>query len=299
MCELSYFGKFHADKTDSGFLWIFTFEKKKLIWDSSYINPHIETGVRLIEFLTDLIQKAGTICKTEQSRLLPSDVSFKNRKDLVTTIDKRVEDFIIENIRLKYPAHDILGEETGRSGFSSDYVWIIDPIDGTTSFLHQQPFYSISIAVRHEGRTICAAVFAPRLDELFYADQDGSAFLNGAPIHVSTTDTLINSVMATGFACLRADAKHNNLPYFTKIVPQLRDIRRFGSAAVDLCYVACGKLDGFWEMNLNPYDIAAGAFIVEKAGGKVCDFNGEHYFPEKGIVSANPNLIEQLLENFK
>ena len=253
----------------------------------------------LIEFLKDLIQKAGSICKAEQSWLLPSDVTFKNKKDLVTTVDKKIEDFIIEKIKMKYPGHDILGEETGRSGFSSDYVWVIDPIDGTTSFLHQQPFYSTSIAVQHQGKTICGAVFAPRLDELFYADKDSGAFLNGGLIRVSGTDTLINSVMATGFACLRADAEHNNLLYFNKIVPQLRDIRRFGSAAIDLCYVACGKLDGFWEMNLNSYDVAAGAFIVEKAGGKVCDFNGDVHFPENGIISTNPSLIKQLLENFK
>ncbi|MFA5902841.1 MAG: inositol monophosphatase family protein [Desulfobacula sp.] len=253
----------------------------------------------MITFLIDLIQQAGILCKDGQKNLLPSDVTFKNKKDLVTTIDKKIEDFIIKAIRMKYPSHDILGEETGRNGFSSDYVWIIDPIDGTTSFLHQQPFYSISIAIQHLGQTIYGAVYAPRLDELFYADKKDGAFLNGEPIHVSGTDTLINSVMGTGFACLRADAKHNNLIYFNKLVPQLRDIRRYGSAAIDLCYVACGKLDGFWEMNLNSYDIAAGAFIVQKAGGVVCDFNGDIHFPEKGIVSANSLLIKELLENFK
>lgn len=253
----------------------------------------------MIPFLIDLIQEAGIFCKDKQYRLLPSEVDFKNRKDLVTTIDKKIEAFIIEKIRMKYPLHDVIGEETGRTGFSSDYVWIIDPIDGTTSFLHQQPFYSISIAVQYQGQTICGAVYAPRLDELFYAEKNSGSFLNGQPIHVSGTDTLINSVMATGFACLRADAEYNNLLYFNKIVPQLRDIRRFGSAALDLCYVACGKLDGFWELNLNAYDIAAGAFIVEKAGGIVCDFSGDTYFPEKGIIASNPGLIKKLLENFK
>ena len=253
----------------------------------------------MIAFLIDLIQQAGIVCKAGQRHLLPSDVDFKNRKDLVTTIDKKVEAFISEKVRFKYPSHDILGEETGRTGFSSDYVWIIDPIDGTTSFLHHQPFYSISIAVQYQGQTICGAVYAPRLEELFYADKNSGAFLNGEPIRVSSTDTLINSVMATGFACLRTDAKHNNLSYFNRIVPQLRDVRRFGSAALDLCYVACGKLDGYWEMNLNIYDIAAGAFIVEKAGGVVCDFSGDVHFPEKGIISTTSNLIKKLLENFK
>ncbi|OGR55630.1 MAG: inositol monophosphatase [Desulfobacula sp. RIFOXYB2_FULL_45_6] len=253
----------------------------------------------LIRFLIDLIKEAGDICKDRQNRLLPVDVDFKNRKDIVTTVDKEIENFISKKIRKTYASHDIYGEETGRTGFLSDYVWIIDPIDGTTSFLHQQPFYSTSIAIEYQGRIICGAVYAPNLNELFYADIDDGAFLNGRPIHVSNTQTLINSVMATGFACLRADAEHNNLSYFNKIVPQLRDIRRFGSAAIDLCYVACGKLDGYWEMNVNQYDIAAGAFIVERAGGVVCDFNGDVHFPEKGIISANSSLIKQLLENFK
>jgi len=253
----------------------------------------------LIKFLKDLIVKAGNICLKEQGRLKPSDVNFKNRKDLVTNTDKKVEDFIINGIRTQYPSHDILGEETGRSGFSSDYLWIIDPIDGTTSFFHQQPFYAVSIAVQHHGKTICGAVYAPGLNELFCAEKNKGAFLNDHSIFVSKADRLINCVMATGFACLRADLSHNNLFYFNKIVPKLRDIRRYGSAAVDLCYVACGRLDGFWEMNLNIYDIAAGVFIVEQAGGTICDFRGELNFPEQGIIATNNYLQNKLLENFK
>jgi len=248
-------------------------------------------------FLKDLIKQAGTICLKDQKNLKPSDVNFKNKKDLVTITDKKIEDFIIKQLRAKYPTHNILGEETGRTLFPSDYLWIIDPIDGTTSFFHQQPFYSVSIALQHLGQTICGAVYAPRLDELFHADKDG-AFLNDHPIRVSESDQLINCVMATGFACLRADLSHNNLPYFNKIVPKLRDIRRYGSAAIDLCYVACGRLDGFWEMNLNVYDIAAGAFIVEKAGGILCDFKGYNHYPEQGIIATNNQLKMKLLENF-
>ncbi len=253
----------------------------------------------LIAFLKDLIKQAGTICKKEQKLLKLSDVDFKNKKDLVTITDKKVEDFIIKTIQKKYPSHNIFGEETGRTHFSSDYLWIIDPIDGTTSFFHQQPFYSISIAVQYLGQTICGAVYAPNLDELFYADKDNGAFLNGQAIGVSKADKLINCVMATGFACLRADLPINNLTYFNKIVPKLRDIRRYGSAALDLCYVACGRLDGFWEMNLNLYDIAAGAFIAEQAGGKICDFKGDTNFPEQGIIAANISLQKKLLENFQ
>ncbi len=255
-------------------------------------------GLTMITFLKDLIKQAGHICRIEQKRLKPSDVDFKSRKDLVTVVDKKVEDFIVKNIKAKYPMHDIFGEETGRTNLSSDYLWIIDPIDGTTSFFHQQPFYSISIAVQHHGQTIYGAVYAPRFDELFYAAKDSGAFLNDDSICVSKTENLINCVMATGFACLRADLSKNNLFYFNKIVPKLRDIRRYGSAAIDLCYVACGRLDGFWEMNLNIYDIAAGAFIVEQAGGSVTDFKGGNNFPEQGIVSSNKHLLHELLENF-
>jgi myo-inositol-1(or 4)-monophosphatase len=252
----------------------------------------------LKNFLKNLILQAGDICKKEQKLLKPEDVEFKDTKDLVTVIDKKVEDFIVKKIKEDYPGHDIFGEETGRTNLSSDYLWVIDPIDGTTSFFHQQPFYSVSIAVQYQGKTILGAVFAPRLDELFMADIDQGAFLNDEPICVTKTSELVNSVMATGFACLRANLKDNNLKYFNKIAPQLRDIRRYGSAAVDLCYVACGRVDGFWEMHLNLYDIAAGAFIVEQAGGIVCDFNGGSNFPEQGIIASNKNIQKNLLDNF-
>ncbi|CCK81066.1 inositol monophosphatase family protein [Desulfobacula toluolica] len=278
---------------------VFAFEKTGLICHNSKILNFNKSDDTLILFLKDLIKQAGAICIKEQSLLKPADVKFKNKKDLVTITDKRVEDFIVKKIRTKYPSHDVLGEETGKTNFSSDYLWIIDPIDGTTSFFHQQPFYSVSIALQYKGQTICGAVYAPRLDELFYADKDKGAFLNDCPINVSKTDRLINCVMATGFACLRANLKKNNLEYFNKIVPRLRDIRRYGSAAIDLCYVACGRLDGFWEMNLNIYDIAAGVFIVEQAGGKICDFKGELNFPEQGIVATNKYIQNNLLENFK
>ena len=250
-------------------------------------------------FLQDLILQAGTICKKEQKFLKPSDVDFKSKKDLVTTIDKKVENFIVNSILKRYPSHGIFGEERGKINFSSDYLWIIDPIDGTTSFFHQQPFYSISIAVQHKGETILGAVFVPTMEELFFADKNKGVFLNDKPISVTKTDKLINCVMATGFACLRANLVNNNLVHFNKIVPKLRDIRRYGSAAIDLCYVACGRLDGFWEMNLNLYDIAAGVFIVKLAGGTVCDFNGNLDFPGQGIIASNKNIHKKLLANFR
>jgi myo-inositol-1(or 4)-monophosphatase len=253
-------------------------------------------GINLISFLKNLIRCAGDICLKEQNGLKPDDVEFKTPKDLVTVTDKKVESFIIQEIKTRYPEHDILGEETGRSGRSSRFLWIIDPIDGTTSFFHGQPFYGVSIALRQDDEIILGAVYAPVLDQLFHAQKGKGAFLNDLPINVSCTKKPIDAVMATGFACLRSGLENNNLVHFNKIVPQLRDIRRYGSAAIDLCYVACGKLDGFWEMNLNVYDIAAGALMVKEAGGKITDFSGGGDYPAKGILAANSDLHPFLMK---
>ncbi len=253
-------------------------------------------GAELISFLKSLITRAGEICIKEQNYLNSVDLEFKNPKDLVTVTDKKVELFLSREIKAIYPEHDILGEETGRSGISSRFLWIIDPIDGTTSFFHGQPFYAVSIALKKDGEIILGAVYAPVLRQLFHGELGKGAFLNDLPINVSNTDSIIDAVMATGFACLRAGLKNNNLVHFNKIVPQLRDIRRYGSAAIDLCYVACGKLDGFWEMNLNIYDIAAGILILKEAGGKISDFSGNLNYPENGIVAANSHLHPLLIK---
>jgi len=253
----------------------------------------------MLSFLTDMITRAGDICLAEQEGLTPGDLAFKTRKDLVTATDNHVESFLVQQIQSRFPGHGILGEETGRSTTSSEFLWIIDPIDGTTSFFHGQPYYAVSIALKRADDIILGAVFAPALGQLFYAQKDRGAFLNDKPIQVSETTNFTDAVMATGFACLRAGHAQNNLGHFNRIVPRLRDIRRCGSAAVDLAYVACGKLDGFWEMNLNIYDVAAGVLLVTEAGGTVCDFEGGPCFPENGIAAGNhvltPMLVGQLV----
>lgn len=246
-------------------------------------------------FLKEIIVQAGDICLEKQGRLTPDDLMFKARKDLVTATDRQVEAFLIEQIRSRFPDHGIWGEETGRTLTGSEYCWIIDPIDGTTSFFHGQPYYAVSIALKKGQELISGAVYAPALGQLFQAGKKEGAWLNDHPLHVSATTTLTDAVMATGFACLRAGLEPNNLVHFNRIVPRLRDIRRCGSAAVDLCYVAAGKLDGFWEMNLNVYDVAAGVLMVTEAGGVVTDFTGGPDFPEKGIVAANPIMADMLI----
>jgi myo-inositol-1(or 4)-monophosphatase len=252
----------------------------------------------MMTFLKETIVQAGKICLEEQKYLSKKTIEFKSKKDLVTQVDKKVEDAIIRAVGKKFPDHDVFGEESGRTHRDAEYLWIIDPIDGTTSYVHHHPFYCVSIAVYRHSKPFCAAVFAPELDELFVTSEN-TAFLNDRKIEVSRTEKLIEAVMATGFACLRSDLEHNNLPYFNTIVPQLRDIRRFGSAALDLCYVACGRLDGFWELNLNVYDVAAGAMMVTASGGRVTDFNGSDQFPANGIVAANSCIHNTLLDTIK
>lgn len=249
----------------------------------------------MISFIKNLALEAGMICLEGQKHLTTHDLEFKSAKDIVTEIDKKVEAFLAKAILARYPDHGMLGEEYGAIQTKSGFRWIIDPIDGTTSFVHRLPFYSISIALEKEGEMVLGVVYAPALGQLFYAEKGKGAFMDGTPIHVSGTGELDKAVMATGFACLRAGWQNNNLPIFKEIVPKLRDIRRFGSAALDLCYTALGSLDGFWEMNLNIYDIAAGTVILKEAGGVITDFTGAQQFPQKGIAAANKRLHNELI----
>jgi len=235
-------------------------------------------------FLKDIISEAGRISLEHRSRLHEVQITRKGTvKDLVTEADVAVEQFLVEQIKSRYPDHAICGEESGthlsrrsgaKTGAGDHYRWIIDPIDGTTSFIHNLPFYSISIAVECNGQTELAAVYAPVLGELFMAEHGRGATLNDIPVRVSERDVLSDCVCTTGFACLRANLERNNLPLIAAIAPKLRGVRILGSAAMDLCYVACGRTDGSWELNLNIYDIAAGMLIATEAGGKVTDLSG-------------------------
>jgi len=249
----------------------------------------------MINFLQQLVLEAGQIAIEARVSLAEKNIHFKNEKDLVTDADQRVEAFINSRLKGTYPNHDIFGEETGRHIHGSDYCWIIDPIDGTTSFVHDLPFYSVSIALRHCGETVLGAVYAPRLNELFLVEKGSGVTLNGRPIKVSARP-MKNALLGTGFACIRAGWKeHNNLEYVCRILPRCRDIRRCGSAAIDLAYVAAGRYDGFWELNLQQYDYAAGALMVTEAGGHISDFNGGTDYTGKGIVATNGVIDDELM----
>jgi myo-inositol-1(or 4)-monophosphatase len=246
-----------------------------------------------IDFIVDIASAAGALAESMKNEKLLID--YKNEKDLVSEADRAVESFIVEKIFKKYPEHGIYGEEGGKRNLNSDYLWVIDPIDGTTSYLHGQPFYSVSIGLKYRGEIVAGVVNAPVFREIFSAEKKSGAFLNGRRISVSTRKKLIESVLSTGFTCVRAGLKDNNLKYFSEIVPQIRGIRRYGSAAIDLSYVACGRLEGFWEMNLMDYDICAGVLLVEEAGGEVSDFYGKKNYPQDGLLATNSFIKSELL----
>lgn len=249
----------------------------------------------MIDFIKHHAAIAGNICLKHQDSLSSADIELKSPKDLVTIVDREVEDYLVEQIRQNYPDHDIIREEGEDILNGNKHCWIIDPVDGTTSYAYGQPFYSISIALVEDNELAAGVVYAPALGQLFSAARGCGAFLNEKPIHVSGCKVLAESVLATGFACLRSGHEHNNLGYFSRLLPNIRDVRRCGSAALDMAYVAAGKYDGFWELNLNLYDISAGVILVKEAGGVICDFLGGIQFPEKGIVAANGSINEELL----
>lgn len=204
-------------------------------------------------------------------------VDYKGDIDLVTEMDHRAEDVITDYLSDRFPDIAILAEEGGASGNFSGTRWIIDPLDGTTSYAHGLPHFSVSIALEVNGEIMAGVVYNPCLDEFFSAVRGGGASLNGTKIKVSGTASLNRSLLATGFPYDRAISPDNNIDHFNSFILQAQGIRRLGSAALDLCYTAAGRFDGYWEMKLSPWDSAAGSVILEEAGGRITDFSGNSY----------------------
>jgi myo-inositol-1(or 4)-monophosphatase len=226
------------------------------------------------------------------------EIVFKGegKRDLVTEADKRSEQIIIDAIRSRYPDHRILAEEGTSSGGEGAYRWIVDPLDGTTNFAHRYPLYCVSIAVERAGETVVGVVYAPYMDELFVAIRGGGATLNGVPIRVSGVTELIGGLLCTGFP-YRLDGPTNNLTNWGNFVLRTQATRRDGAAALDICYVAAGRFDGFWELNLQPWDMAAGALIVQEAGGTISDPSGNPYRVDgHDIVASNGHLHTLMLD---
>lgn len=214
-----------------------------------------------------------------------------NDSDIVTEADKASEQVIINNINRTYPQHAILSEEMGGNAIESDYRWIIDPLDGTTNFSNGLPLFSVSIAVEYRGEVIVGVVYAPYLDEMFHAVKGGGAWLNGKPIAPSGKESLSHSVVTTGFPVDKDTTNDNNLDNVSRVLPRVRGMRRLGSAAIDLCYVAAGFLDGYWEMNLHTWDVAAGQLIVQESGACYSHFRTDRNI---SVVAATPLIFETL-----
>ena len=225
-------------------------------------------------------------------------ISKKGRINLVTEVDLKAEKTIVDRIRLNFPDHEILAEEQGTQTGNGPYKWIIDPLDGTTNYAHGYRFFCVSIAVETEGNLILGVVYDPVTEELFSATKGQGATLNDRPIHVSDEGELIDSLLCTGFSYHQKEIQ-KNLELFDRIIFHSQAIRRDGSAALDLCYVACGRFDGFWELSLNPWDVAAGRLIVEEAGGSVTAFSGSPCtIYDQQLLATNgkihPAMIQQL-----
>ncbi|MEQ8497741.1 MAG: inositol monophosphatase family protein [Gammaproteobacteria bacterium] len=240
-------------------------------------------------------RRAGTIISRGQNRLHELKIDRKGHQDYVSQVDREAEAAIIDTLLGAYPGHAVLAEESGARG-ESEFEWVVDPLDGTLNYLHGYPQFAVSIALRVRGRLDQAVIYDPVRDELFTASRGAGAQLNGHRIRVGRCQHLDNALLATGFPVRRAEQLKDYLPSFASLLSQCADVRRAGAAALDLAHVACGRLDGFWEFGLKPWDIAAGALIVLESGGLVGDpAGGETHLDCGHVVASNPKLYRQLL----
>lgn len=244
--------------------------------------------------LEKIVRVAGALAMRYFQNLDELEISKKSARDLVTDADVAVESYLMNALAEICPEYGFWGEESGQTANQTNR-WIVDPIDGTHSFSKGQYFWSISVALEIDGQLIMGVVYAPALDDFYSAELGGGSRKNGRSIQVSAETQLSNSMISTGFACLRSYLKDNNLQRFCRIAEVTTGQRRFGSAALDLCLVADGQVDAFWEQELNLYDIAAGVVIVREAGGSVTDFKGHDGVYPKQILATNGKILDQIL----
>lgn len=219
-----------------------------------------------------------------------------NIYDVVTRADKQGEAFLLEQIQKLFPDHAVLGEESGAHAGTGDYLWVIDPLDGTNNFSQGLPVFTVSIGLQYKGKAVLGVVYAPYFDELYTAVKGGGAYLNGKSLRVSAKSALAESVLGTGFPYDKDVNPDNNAGNLVSILPSLRGIRRMGSAAYDLACVAAGFLDGYWELALHPWDICAGALLVEEAGGIVRSFREDR---DISIIAGNATIVQKIGEKIK
>lgn len=263
---------------------------------SAPTGPELEA---LRAFAVDVAREAGALQLEGLSR--PQAVELKSWRELVTPIDRACEELIHARVRAAWPDHGFLMEEGHVSQGESPWRWIVDPVDGTTNFARRLPAFAVSIGLEHAGRIVVGVVYAPYLDELYAARRGGGAWLEGRGLpprrlKVSPVASLGESILGTGFAYVQNETPNDNVENFARLSKVTRGLRRMGSAALDMAWVADGRFDGFWELHLKPYDVAAGALLIEEAGGRVSDmFGGQDWLEGQTIVASNGLIHEQIM----
>jgi len=255
---------------------------------------------KLLNVAIESAKIAGQILIKNFGKITEAQIETKNKNDFVTYVDKLSEEKIIGNILKSFPEHAILGEESGELLTRSEYRWIIDPLDGTTNFIHGVPTFAVSIALQKNNELILGVVYDPLRDELFHAEKGQGSYLNDKRIYVSKKEELANCLITTGFPYRTDDYYRDYVKIFAEFMVKTAGIRRPGAAVLDLAYTAAGRFDGFWEMLLKPWDIAAGAILIEEAGGVITDINGENTYLLTGSVASGNKLIhEQIIREIK
>ncbi len=252
-----------------------------------------------IEIVEMLARQAGEILREGYGQ--PHQVDYKGRINLVTEIDHRSEEFLIHEIEKRFPRHAIIAEESGSKAGSGHGEWHIDPLDGTVNFAHGIPCFAVSLAYAENEEIRLGVVYDPLRDECFVAERGGGAWLNGERIHVSETRELIEALLTTGFPYEKADGLDRNLELYARFSHLTQGVRRLGSAALDLCYVAAGRFDGYWELDVQTWDCAAGSLLVQEAGGRITGAGGSYQFFKEpiSIVAANPGIHNLMMKVIK
>ena len=249
-----------------------------------------------LETAIEIAREAGTLINTFAERRIPFEL--KGQFDLVTEADRATEELIVSRLQSHFPTHSIIGEEGGARTNSAEYCWYVDPVDGTTNFAHSFPVYNTTLALARNGELIAGVVLDPTRNEIFAAEKGGGAYLNGRRIHVSKAARVEDSLVATGFPSLRRHL-NVNIHFYYQLALQSHGVRRAGAAAIDLAYVACGRLDAFWEFGLNPWDMAAGILLIEEAGGRCSSMKGTlRALDGKHLLTTNGLIHDEMLRLF-
>jgi myo-inositol-1(or 4)-monophosphatase len=255
---------------------------------------------KLCQKVCTLSKEVGVFIKKERGNFSTDQIEIKGKNDFVSYVDKTAEKKLVEGLSILLPEAGFIAEEGTSTKKGDIYNWIIDPLDGTTNFIHGIPCFAISIALMRNNKLVLGVIYEINLDECFYAWEGSKAYLNEKEISVSKTKTLNESLLATGFPYYDYDRQDEYMELFKYFMKHTHGLRRLGSAATDLAYVACGRFDGFYEYSLSPWDVAAGAFIVQQAGGKVTDFKGnDNYIFGKEIVAGNKTCFDEFLGSVK